>query len=180
MKDKVERTVEKIGDKVYMHTVRVEDKSTDGRSIVITNVNRTEVDYDVLDEYEKDRADQYEGFKIQEDTNKSKLKSLENDYKKYSGERGYKQYKKNFQQYEIYEKFIEEGVNVDTFLSGDSLKDFNKYMKKRDLYKNFFVTMNIEVQMQMCNDNLKAFDDIWEEDEMFIQQIKQARKLLNE
>jgi len=178
MINKVERTVEKIGDKVYMFTKRVEDKSKGNRLVEITTINKTEVDSDIIKEYETDRKEQFNNFKLQEKDTIKKLKDLSKDYKKHSGERGYIKYKKNFQTYEMYEKFIEQNIKVDSFLTGNGLKDFKDYEKKRDTYKNFFVTMQQEGQIELLKRNIEAFKDIWEEDKLFVKQIKDAKKLL--
>lgn len=178
MKDKVKRTVKKIGGSVFMFTHKLEDKSTDDRLIELETTNKTQVTLEVLDEYELDRKLQYDNFKGQETTTIDKLKRLEKDYSKHCNERGFLQYKKNFQQYEIYEKFIENNTSVEKFLTGDSLKDFRKYEKGRDKYKNFFITMNVGVQIELLKQNIEAYQDIWEEDAMFRKQIVDARKLL--
>lgn len=179
MKDKITREVIKEDGKVFLVSTKVSDKSKDNREIKETTTIKSQATLDVLDEYEKDREEQYNNFKKQEKDTKDKIKSLEKDYKKHSNERGYKAYKKNYDQYEIYENFIENNTDVSKFLTGDSLKDFEKYKKNRDKYKNFYICMQQEKQLDMLYGNLEAFNDIWEEDKMFINQIKEARRLLN-
>ena len=179
MKDNVTRTaIKNESGQVFLVTESIRDLSKNGRTITEESIITTEVNDYHLDEYEEDRQEQYEGFKNQEKDTKNRIKSLTKDIKKYSGERGYKAYKKNFEQFEIYENFIEQNVNVEAFMGDKQLKEFKKYEKKRDTYKNFYVTMQMEMQLEVLENNLKAFEDIWEEDKMFVKQIKEARKLL--
>jgi len=174
----VKRTAEKVEGKVFMITENKTNLSKDERIINKVEIITTEVNEDILKEYETDRKLQAQGFKTQEKKNLKQLKQLEKDHKKYSNERGYKQYLKNYDKYEMYEGFITNNTPVESFLVGEGLDEFNKYVKVRDKYKNFYVTKQQETQMINCRNNIKSFKDIWEEDAMFINQIKEARKLL--
>lgn len=179
MKDKITREAYRDDEgKVFFITKKVSDKSTEHRMITVTEEVLSQVTNEILDEYEVDQKEQDKGFKKQEKDCLKKINTIQRDLKKHSGERGYKQYKKNFETYEMYENLIEQNVDVNKLLSGEVLKEFDKYKKNRDKYKNFYVNVTQERELETLNNNMDAFKDIWEESKMLKKQIKEGRRLL--
>lgn len=174
-RDKVERTVKKENDKVFAVT-RTEMIEEDG--LLKVRILESEVTDEKVNEYLSARDTEVKSYKRTEQELKDKFAKHKKQLEKDSNTREYLDFKNNFNTYETFEVILEKNLPLE-ILNEDTLKQFNTYKLNRNSMKNHYVTYTIERDLDSMKGQLDNFEFIWEEDKMFLEQMKQAKELLN-
>ena len=171
--DKVERTIEENEGKVYAVT-KTESLVDDRKRIRFL---KEELSLEAISQYISDDLEQSLRFNEQKKSAQKRIKELKKAVKPYISERGYKTYKKNFNKYENFEFLIEKGV--EEYCAPELKEELEKYKKQQDKYKSFYITKQQEKELEDLENNLEAYGDIEDERKLFLEQMKEAKRLLS-
>ena len=104
------------------------------------------------------------------------LDALKKRINQYVNERGYKAYRKNYHTYEIYEAIIEQKIPGE-FFTKETRRDLGKYVKNRNAFKSFYLTVKDEANIIALEKNKENIDAVF--DEMLLTK-KQFKAMLKE
>ncbi len=168
----VERTVHKDDGKIWAETKTV--SVNEGLENIKTI--KEELTLDKVKQYLKDGEEQMSNYLAQENKLKKTLKGIKARVAAYARKRAYITYKKNSPLYETFEMIAKHDMRK--LINNTHLKEFDNFIKTKKNYTDYYITLMEEAKIDEITDALTKYNDIRQENDMFVSQMTQAKKYL--